>query len=98
MATATQPAAGQIPLEQSRSTSYEPGCETRVARTFIVPGLHLAVGPRLTIPNTPIHLDLPKLFTALDEPPGRLQTTPRAGSGKPPCPISSSPHTMVFAP
>jgi Uma2 family endonuclease len=38
----------------------------RCAFTFSAAGLRLAEEPRLTIPGTPIYLDLPELFSALD--------------------------------
>ncbi|QMV18906.1 Uma2 family endonuclease [Granulicella sp. 5B5] len=38
----------------------------RVAYTFDANGLHLADATRLTVPNTPIHLDLTEAFAALD--------------------------------
>ena len=38
----------------------------RVAHTFDAAGLHLADPTRLTVPNTPIHLDLTEAFAALD--------------------------------
>ncbi len=37
--------------------------------TYSQTGLKLAEGPRLTIPGTPIYLDLPELFAALDQAP-----------------------------
>ncbi len=38
----------------------------RVAYTYTADGLQLAESPRLTLPNSPIYLDLPELFAALD--------------------------------
>ncbi len=38
----------------------------RVGFTFTAAGLQLAESPRLTLPNSPIYLDLPELFAALD--------------------------------
>jgi Uma2 family endonuclease len=38
----------------------------RVAYTFDAQGLHLADPTQLTVPNTPIHLDLTEPFAALD--------------------------------
>ncbi len=38
----------------------------RVAYTYTAQGLKLVDTPHLTLPNTPIYLDLPELFTALD--------------------------------
>ena len=38
----------------------------RVAYTFDAQGLHLADPTQLTVPNTPIHLDLTEPFSALD--------------------------------
>lgn len=38
----------------------------RVAYTYTSDGLKLIEAPRLTIPNSPIYLDLPEIFSALD--------------------------------
>jgi Uma2 family endonuclease len=38
----------------------------RIAYTYTSTGLKLVEGPRLTIPNSPIYLDLPEIFSALD--------------------------------
>jgi hypothetical protein len=38
----------------------------RVAYTYTDTGLKLAEGNRLAIANSPIYLDLPEIFTALD--------------------------------
>jgi Uma2 family endonuclease len=38
----------------------------RTAFIYSKDGLRLAEGPRLTIPDSPIYLDLPEIFSALD--------------------------------
>jgi Uma2 family endonuclease len=38
----------------------------RVAYTYSSSGLRLVETPRLTVPNSPIYLDLPEVFSALD--------------------------------
>ena len=38
----------------------------RIAYTYSSTGLKLAEGPNLTIPDSPIYLDLPEIFSALD--------------------------------
>jgi Uma2 family endonuclease len=38
----------------------------RIAYTYTASGLRLAEGPRLTVADSPIYLDLPEIFSALD--------------------------------
>jgi Uma2 family endonuclease len=38
----------------------------RIAYTYTSTGLRLAEGPRLTVADSPIYLDLPEIFSALD--------------------------------
>jgi hypothetical protein len=45
----------------------------RVAYTFDASGLHEADATRLTVPNTPIHLDLTEFFAKLDKKIGRRE-------------------------
>jgi hypothetical protein len=45
----------------------------RVAHTFDAAGLHEADTTRLTVPNTPIHLDLTEFFAKLDKKIGRRE-------------------------